>query len=157
MTIERTENSHTWHPDVQFYSLKKDGKQKAFFYLDPYSRPAGVLQCALQGSSVNHTADVASRKLWNYRCHMYVDCRPFGRVSHAQKPFSRRCLQCGGSGKSLRQSIWVGSAGGMQVGVQIAESSVTLSSQHGCWAMCEVRELSAYMAAAKRLTVSIQS
>ena len=123
MTIERTENSHTWHPDVQFYSLKKDGKQKAFFYLDPYSRPAGVLQCALQGSSVNHTADVASRKLWNYRCHMYVDCRPFGRVSHAQKPFSRRCLQCGGSGKSLRQSIWVGSAGGMQVGVQKAESS----------------------------------
>ena len=123
MTIERTENSHTWHPDVQFYSLKKDGKQKAFFYLDPYSRPAGVLQCALQGSSVNHTADVASRKLWKYRCHMYVDCRPFGRVSHAQKPFSRRCLQCGGSGKSLRQSIWVGSAGGMQVGVQKAESS----------------------------------
>ena len=47
VTIERTENSHTWHPDVQFYSLKKDGKQKAFFYLDPYSRPAGVLQCAL--------------------------------------------------------------------------------------------------------------
>ncbi|CAK0786373.1 hypothetical protein CVIRNUC_009586 [Coccomyxa viridis] len=40
VTIERTENSHTWHPDVQFYSLKKDGKQKAFFYLDPYSRPA---------------------------------------------------------------------------------------------------------------------
>ena len=47
VTIERTENSHTWHPDVQFYSLKKDGKQKAFFYLDPYSRPAGVLQCTL--------------------------------------------------------------------------------------------------------------
>jgi len=41
VTIERTENSHTWHPDVQFYSLKKDGKQKAYFYLDPYSRPAG--------------------------------------------------------------------------------------------------------------------
>ena len=48
VTIERTENSHTWHPDVQFYSLKKEGAQKAFFYLDPYSRPAGVLQCAPQ-------------------------------------------------------------------------------------------------------------
>ena len=47
VTIERSENSHMWHPDVQFYSLKKDGRQKAFFYLDPYSRPAGVLQCAL--------------------------------------------------------------------------------------------------------------
>ena len=47
VTIERTENSRTWHPDVQFYSLKKDGKQKAFFYLDPYSRPAGVLRCTL--------------------------------------------------------------------------------------------------------------
>ena len=42
MTIERTENQHTWHPDVQFYSLKKEGKQKAYFYLDPYSRPAGM-------------------------------------------------------------------------------------------------------------------
>ncbi len=41
MTIERSDNSHTWHPDVQFYSLKKEGKQKAYFYLDPYSRPAG--------------------------------------------------------------------------------------------------------------------
>ena len=41
VTIERTENSHTWHPDVQFYSLKKEGKLKAYFYLDPYSRPAG--------------------------------------------------------------------------------------------------------------------
>ena len=49
VTIARTENSHTWHPDVQFYSLKKEGKQKAFFYLDPYSRPAGELQCTLQG------------------------------------------------------------------------------------------------------------
>lgn len=42
VTIERTENQHTWHPDVQFYSLKKEGKQKAYFYLDPYSRPAGM-------------------------------------------------------------------------------------------------------------------
>lgn len=41
VTIERMENSHTWHPDVQFYSLKKEGKLKAYFYLDPYSRPAG--------------------------------------------------------------------------------------------------------------------
>ncbi|CAL5226728.1 g9581 [Coccomyxa viridis] len=40
VTIERSDNSHTWHPDVQFYSLKKEGKQKAYFYLDPYSRPA---------------------------------------------------------------------------------------------------------------------
>ena len=48
VTIERTDNSHTWHPDVQFYSLKKEGRQKAFFYLDPYSRPAGVLRCDLQ-------------------------------------------------------------------------------------------------------------
>ena len=68
MTIERTENSHTWHPDVQFYSLKKDGKQKAFFYLDPYSRPAGVLQCALwvvlsiQPARQQHKALIVSRR-----------------------------------------------------------------------------------------------
>lgn len=29
-----------WHPDVRFFSLKLEGKQKAYFYLDPYSRPA---------------------------------------------------------------------------------------------------------------------
>jgi Zn-dependent oligopeptidase len=29
-----------WHPDVRFFSLKKAGQQKAYFYLDPYSRPA---------------------------------------------------------------------------------------------------------------------
>ena len=58
MTIERSENSHTWHPDVQFYSLKKEGKQKAYFYLDPYSRPAGGHKgccsslCAVRGPSV---------------------------------------------------------------------------------------------------------
>ena len=47
VTIERTENSHTWHPDVQFYSLKKEGKLKAYFYLDPYSRPAGMNRSAV--------------------------------------------------------------------------------------------------------------
>jgi len=30
----------TWHSDVRFFRVKKDGKPKAFFYLDPYSRPA---------------------------------------------------------------------------------------------------------------------
>ena len=48
VTIERSENSHTWHPDVQFYSLKKEGRQKAYFYLDPYSRPAGAHRGLLQ-------------------------------------------------------------------------------------------------------------
>ena len=71
VTIERAENSHTWHPDVQFYSLKKEGKQKAYFYLDPYSRPAGqrrgccssptVLSPLLEKLLVR-TLDVASLK-----------------------------------------------------------------------------------------------
>ena len=29
-----------WHPDVRFFAVKKAGKPKAFFYFDPYSRPA---------------------------------------------------------------------------------------------------------------------
>jgi oligopeptidase A len=29
-----------WHEDVRFFRLKKDGKTKAYFYFDPYSRPA---------------------------------------------------------------------------------------------------------------------
>jgi len=29
-----------WHEDVRFFRVKKDGKPKAYFYLDPYSRPA---------------------------------------------------------------------------------------------------------------------
>ncbi|GAX73721.1 hypothetical protein CEUSTIGMA_g1174.t1 [Chlamydomonas eustigma] len=29
-----------WHEDVRFFQLLKDGKPKAYFYLDPYSRPA---------------------------------------------------------------------------------------------------------------------
>ena len=29
-----------WHPDVRFFMVKKEGKPKAYFYLDPYSRPA---------------------------------------------------------------------------------------------------------------------
>lgn len=28
-----------WHPDVRFFRLKQGGSDKAFFYLDPYSRP----------------------------------------------------------------------------------------------------------------------
>ena len=31
-----------WHEDVRFFKVLLDGKPKAFFYLDPYSRPAGV-------------------------------------------------------------------------------------------------------------------
>ncbi|CAL8464147.1 g3682 [Coccomyxa elongata] len=40
VTVEPASNEHTWHPDVKFFSLKRDGRQKAYFYLDPYSRPA---------------------------------------------------------------------------------------------------------------------
>lgn len=29
-----------WHKDVRFFAVKKDGKPKAYFYFDPYSRPA---------------------------------------------------------------------------------------------------------------------
>ena len=29
-----------WHDDVRFFRLKKNGQTKAYFYLDPYSRPA---------------------------------------------------------------------------------------------------------------------
>jgi oligopeptidase A len=27
-----------WHEDVRFFQLQEDGKPKAYFYLDPYSR-----------------------------------------------------------------------------------------------------------------------
>ena len=101
---------------MQFYSLKKDGKQKAFFYLDPYSRPAGVLQCALQGEFCQ-----SIQLMWQaencgiYRCHMYCGLPSFWQGQAMHRSHSAvGCLQCVGSGKSLRQSIWVGSAGGMQ-------------------------------------------
>lgn len=29
-----------WHEDVRFFVVKKGGAPKAYFYLDPYSRPA---------------------------------------------------------------------------------------------------------------------
>jgi oligopeptidase A len=29
-----------WHPDVRFFKVLKAGKPKAYFYLDPYSRPS---------------------------------------------------------------------------------------------------------------------
>lgn len=29
-----------WHPDVRFFKVLKDGQPKAYFYFDPYSRPA---------------------------------------------------------------------------------------------------------------------
>lgn len=29
-----------WHSDVRFFVVKKEGKPKAYFYFDPYSRPA---------------------------------------------------------------------------------------------------------------------
>lgn len=29
-----------WHPDVRFFSVSINGQPKAYFYLDPYSRPA---------------------------------------------------------------------------------------------------------------------
>ena len=28
-----------WHPDVRFFKLSVQGQPKAYFYLDPYSRP----------------------------------------------------------------------------------------------------------------------
>ena len=44
VTVERADGrAPVWHPDVQFFALAKDGRPKAFFYLDPYSRPAGGL------------------------------------------------------------------------------------------------------------------
>ena len=44
VTVERADGrAPVWHPDVQFFSLAKDGRPKAYFYLDPYSRPAGAI------------------------------------------------------------------------------------------------------------------
>ena len=37
-----------WHKDVRFFKLFLDGKPKAYFYLDPYSRPAGALILSLR-------------------------------------------------------------------------------------------------------------
>ena len=31
-----------WDKDVRFFRVKKGGKPKAFFFLDPYSRPVGT-------------------------------------------------------------------------------------------------------------------
>merc|ERR1712203_647747 len=33
-------NVSIWHPDVKFFEVNKHGKTQAYFYLDPYSRPA---------------------------------------------------------------------------------------------------------------------
>lgn len=41
MTIEAADGqAPIWHPDVRFFAVKKDGQPKAYFYLDPYSRPS---------------------------------------------------------------------------------------------------------------------
>ncbi|GAB4814977.1 hypothetical protein N2152v2_002023 [Parachlorella kessleri] len=41
VTIEAADGeAPVWHPDVRFFRVTKDGKPKAYFYLDPYSRPA---------------------------------------------------------------------------------------------------------------------
>jgi oligopeptidase A len=43
VTIEPADGeAPVWHPDVRFFKVLEDGKPKAYFYLDPYSRPAGV-------------------------------------------------------------------------------------------------------------------
>ncbi len=43
VTVERADGrAPVWHPDVQFFALARDGRPKACFYLDPYSRPAGA-------------------------------------------------------------------------------------------------------------------
>ena len=34
--------SRVWHPDVRFFKVLVDGKPKAYFYLDPYSRQGGA-------------------------------------------------------------------------------------------------------------------
>jgi oligopeptidase A len=34
------EEAHSWHEDVQFFKVLRDGQRIASFYLDPYSRPA---------------------------------------------------------------------------------------------------------------------
>ena len=43
VTVEHADGrAPVWHPDVQFFALAKDGRPKAYFYLDLYSRPAGL-------------------------------------------------------------------------------------------------------------------
>ena len=43
MTMEAADGqAPVWHKDVRFFKVLLDGKPKAFFYLDPYSRPAGL-------------------------------------------------------------------------------------------------------------------
>ena len=51
-----------WHKDVRFFKLFLDGKPKAYFYLDPYSRPAGPFLQYLQ---------LLIRSLaWKSQCHI---------------------------------------------------------------------------------------
>ena len=41
VTIEAADGqAPVWNEDVRFFKVLKEGKPKAFFYLDPYSRPA---------------------------------------------------------------------------------------------------------------------
>lgn len=50
VTVEAATNDEhgksiaTWHADVRVFKVLLDGKLKAWFYLDPYSRPAGARQ-----------------------------------------------------------------------------------------------------------------
>ncbi len=49
VTVERADGrAPVWHPDVQFFALARDGRPKACFYLDPYSRPAGAARALLR-------------------------------------------------------------------------------------------------------------
>lgn len=56
-----------WHEDVRFFVVKKDGKPKAFFYLDPYSRPSekrgGAWMDEVCGQSKLFAAEGASVRL----------------------------------------------------------------------------------------------
>ena len=56
ITVEAADGEATvWHPDVRFFAVKQDGEPKAFFYMDPYSRPSekqgGAWFCEVVGQS----------------------------------------------------------------------------------------------------------
>ncbi|KAK9804552.1 hypothetical protein WJX73_008970 [Symbiochloris irregularis] len=52
---EQGEQLDTWHPDVRVFRVLQDGRTKAWFYLDPYSRPSEKRGGAWMGGAVDQS------------------------------------------------------------------------------------------------------
>jgi hypothetical protein len=74
-----------WDKDVRFFCVKQDGKAKAHFYLDPYSRPAEKRGGAWMDEVVGQSKLVCA-----LLCHAFSCCVVRACASLPLPPFAQR-------------------------------------------------------------------